>query len=98
MSRPSRNGSARPGLRLKKACREGRTLGFVDESGLSEKCPVTHTWAPRGQTPVIQQSFTWKQMSAIAGLSWWRFYFRFFAGAIKSELDLPGFIENYVNN
>jgi transposase len=68
----------------KKARREGRTLVFIDESGLSEKCPVTTTWAPRGQTPVIQQSFTWKQMSAIAGLSWWRFYFRFFAGAIKS--------------
>lgn len=58
---------------------------FIDESGLSEKCPLTRTWAPRGQTPVIQQSFTWKQMSAIAGLSWWRFYFRFFAGAVKSE-------------
>lgn len=24
-------------------------------------------------------------MSAIAGLSWWRFYFRFFNGAIRSE-------------
>jgi hypothetical protein len=24
-------------------------------------------------------------MSAIAGLSWWRFYFRFFDGAVKSE-------------
>jgi transposase len=68
----------------KKARREGRTIVFIDESGLSEKCPVTTTWAPKGQTPVIQQSFTWKQMSAIAGLSWWRFYFRFFAGAIKS--------------
>lgn len=45
---------------------------------------MTRTWAPKGQTPVIQQSFTWKQMSAIAGLSWWRFYFRFFDGAIKS--------------
>lgn len=33
---------------------------------------------------MIQQSFTCKQMSAIAGLSWWRFYFRFFVGAIKS--------------
>ena len=69
----------------KKSLREGRTIVFIDESGLSEKCPVTRTWAPRGHTPVIQQSFTWKQMSAIAGLSWWRFYFRFFAGAIKSE-------------
>lgn len=46
---------------------------------------MTRTWAPRGQTPVIQQSFTWKQMSAIAGLSFWRFYFRFFPGAVKSE-------------
>jgi transposase len=68
----------------KKARREGRTIVFIDESGLSEKCPVTRTWALRGQTPVIQQSFTWKQMSAIAGLSWWRFYFRFFDGAIRT--------------
>ena len=69
----------------KKARREGRTIVFIDESGLSEKCPVTRTWARRGQTPVIQQSFSWSQMSAIAGLSWWRFYFRFFKGAVKSE-------------
>jgi transposase len=68
----------------KNARREGRTIVFIDESGLSEKCPVTRTWALKGQTPVIQQSFTWKQMSAIAGLSWWRFYFRFFEGAIRS--------------
>jgi transposase len=52
---------------------------------LSKKCPVTRTWARRGQTPVIQQSFSWSQMSAIAGLSWWRFYFRFFKGTVKSE-------------
>lgn len=45
---------------------------------------MTRTWAPKGQTPIIQQSFTWKQMSAIAGLSWWRFYFRFFE-AIRSQ-------------
>ena len=69
----------------KKARCEGRTIVFIDESGLSEKCPVTRTWAPRGQTPVIQQSFTWKQMSAITGLSWWRFCFRFFDGAIRGE-------------
>lgn len=51
---------------------------------MSEKCPVTRTWGLRGHTPVIQQSFTWKQMSAIAGLSWWRFYFRFVDGAVTS--------------
>ena len=68
----------------KNARRQGRTIVFIDESGLSEKCPVTRTWGLRGQTPVIQQSFTWKQISAVAGLSWWRFYFRFFPGAINS--------------
>jgi len=34
---------------------------------------------------VLQHSFTWKQLSAIAGLSFWQFYFRFFPGAIRSE-------------
>lgn len=68
----------------KNAARQGRTIVFVDESGLSEKCPVTRTWALKGHTPVIQQSFTWKQISAVAGLSWWRFYFRFFDGPIRS--------------
>ena len=68
----------------KNAARQGRTIVFIDESGLSEKCPVTRTWGLKGHTPVIQQSFTWKQISAVAGLSWWRFYFRFFAGAIRS--------------
>ncbi|MFN8836590.1 MAG: IS630 family transposase [Betaproteobacteria bacterium] len=69
----------------KKSKREGRTIVFIDESGLSEKYPVTRTWGLRGHTPVMQQSFTWKQMSAIAALSWWRFYFRFFRGSVKSE-------------
>ena len=34
---------------------------------------------------MLQHSFTWKQLSAIAGLSFWQFYFRFFPGAIRSE-------------
>jgi transposase len=42
------------------------------------------TWAPKGQTPVLQYSFNWKQLSLIAGVTFWRFYFRFFRGAIKA--------------
>ena len=34
---------------------------------------------------MLQHSFDWKQLSAIAGLSFWQFYFRFFPGAIRSE-------------
>lgn len=69
----------------KKAKREGRTIVFIDESGLSERPSVARTWSLRGHTPVLQHSFTWKQLSAIAGLSFWNFYFRFFPGAIRSE-------------
>lgn len=69
----------------KKAQREGRTILFIDESGLSERPSVIRTWSLRGHTLVLQHSFTWKQLSAIAGLSFWQFYFRFFPGAIRSE-------------
>ena len=41
------------------------------------------TWAPKGETPVLQYSFNWQQLSLMAGVSFWRLYFRFFHGAIK---------------
>jgi len=66
------------------AARQGRVIVFIDESGLSERPCRARTWAPKGQTPILQYSFSWKQLSAIAGVSFWRFYFRFFAGSIKS--------------
>jgi len=66
------------------AARQGRIIVFIDESGLSERPCRARTWAPRGQTPVLQYSFSWKQLSVIAGVSFWRFYFRLFPGSIKS--------------
>ena len=68
----------------KKAKNEGRTIVFIDESGLSERPHRCRTWAPRGQTPVLQYHFNWKSLSAIAGVTWWNFYFRLFPGAIRS--------------
>lgn len=72
------------GRAKKIAARQRRVIVFIDESGLSERPCRARTWAPRGETPVLQYSFSWKQLSMIAGLSFWRFYFRFFPGAIKS--------------
>ena len=66
------------------AARQGRIIVFIDESGLSERPCRARTWAPKGQTPVLQYSFSWKQLSVMAGVSFWRFYFRFFKGSIKS--------------
>jgi transposase len=67
----------------KNAARRGQTIVFVDESGLSERPTRVRTWAPRGQTPVLQYSFSWHQLSAIAGVTFWQFYFRLFPGSIK---------------
>lgn len=68
----------------KKARRQRRVIVFVDESGLSTRPHRVRTWAPRGQTPVLHETFNWKSLSLIAGLSLWRFYFRIHAGSIKS--------------
>jgi hypothetical protein len=57
---------------------------FIDESGLSERPCRVRTWAPKGQTPVLQYSFNWKQLSVIAGVSFWRFYFRLYGGTIRT--------------
>ena len=42
------------------------------------------TWAPRGQTPVLQYHFNWKVLSAIAGITWWNFYFRLYRKTIRA--------------
>jgi DDE superfamily endonuclease len=39
---------------------------------------------PRGQTPVLQYAFTWKTLSAIAGVTWWNFYFRLYPGSVRA--------------
>jgi transposase len=68
----------------KNAARLGQTIVFVDESGLSERPHRCRTWAPRGQTPVLQYHFNWKWLSAMAGVTWWNFYFRLFPGTVRS--------------
>jgi transposase len=69
----------------KKARREARILVFIDESGLSQRPHRCRTWAPRGQTPILQYNFNWKSLSVAAGLTLWNFYFRIYAGTIKKE-------------
>ena len=33
---------------------------------------------------MLQYHFNWKTLSAVAGVTWWNFYFRLFPGAIRS--------------
>jgi transposase len=60
-------------------------LVFIDESGLSQRPHRCRTWAPRGQTPVLQYNSNWKSLSVAAGLTVWNFYFRIYAGTVKKE-------------
>jgi hypothetical protein len=70
---------------LKKAQKEGRTIVLIDESGLSQRPHRCRTWAPRGQTPVLQYHFNWKTISIAAGMTFWNFYFRIFDKAVGKE-------------
>jgi transposase len=85
MSMPCAVGNAAPGRPLKKAQREGRLIVFVDESGISERPTRVRTWAPKGQTPVIQFHFNWNHVSVIAGLTRTNCLFRLHEGSIKKE-------------
>ncbi len=69
----------------KKAKREGRLIVFIDECGLSERPTRVRTWAPKGQTPIIQFHFNWTHVSVIAGLSPTHCLFRLHEGSIKKE-------------
>jgi len=81
----------------KNAQKQGRTIVFIDESGLSERPHRRRTWAPRGQTPVLQYHFTWKTLSAAAGITWWNFYFRLFPGTIRSP-QVVEFLEHLLRH
>jgi len=82
---PSSGGRMNAGQILKKAQTEGRTIVFIDESGLSQRPHRCRTWAPRGQTPVLQYHFNWKTISVAARMTWWNFYFQIFEKAMGQE-------------
>ena len=56
------------------------------------------TWAPKGQTPLLRHTFNWDNLGAIAGLTWWNFYFRLFEGSIKSPqvIEFLGHLQRHL--
>lgn len=52
----------------KTARRQNALILFEDESGVSLLPSVRATWAPRGQTPVLQHHFAWKRLSIVGVL------------------------------
>jgi len=76
-----------------RAAREGRTIVFVDESGLSQRPARKRTWAPQGQTPVLEFNFNWKKLSAIGGVSLTNIYFELHEGSVRSA-EVVAFIKH----
>jgi transposase len=64
-------------------------VSLCDETGISERPTRGRTWASIGQHPGAAGSFRWTNLSLIAGVTFWRFYFRLLSGAIRS----PQFVE-----
>ncbi|MCH6574025.1 MAG: IS630 family transposase [Bacteroidetes bacterium] len=56
---------------------------FIDESGLSLKPHRCRTWAPRGETPVLEFNFNWEKLSVAAGITFRNFYFQLYPEAIR---------------
>jgi len=73
---------------------------FIDESGLSQRPHRCRTWSPKGQTPVLQYSFNWKKLSAVAGITWWNFYFQLHTGSIRSPqvVEFLSHLKRHINN
>ena len=82
---------------LKKARKQDRTIVFIDESGLSQKPHRCRTWAPRGETPLLEFNFNWQKLSVSAGLTLRNFYFRLYPGAI-GELEVIDFLKALVRH
>lgn len=81
-----------PKLR-EKARLEERTIVFVDECGFSQKSTAKKTWAPTGETPIIEMNFNWDKLSVIGGISLKSIYFQIHEDTIKSA-QVIGFLEH----
>ena len=49
----------------KKGLQIGALLGFLDETGFSDRPTVRRTWSPKGKTPVIPTAGGWKNRTLI---------------------------------
>ncbi|MFT3990943.1 MAG: IS630 family transposase [Luteolibacter sp.] len=70
---------------------------FIDETGVSTRPHRVRTWAPRGKTPVLHETFGWKSLSIIGAISLWRILFHIHPGSIKGP-QVVGFLRALVRH
>ena len=64
---------------------------------MSQKPHRCRTWAPRGETPLLEFNFNWQKLSVSAGLTLRNFYFRLYPGAI-GRLEVIDFLKALVRH
>ena len=80
-----------PKLR-RRAKAHGADIFFLDEAGIRSDSPLGRTWAPRGQTPVVQTSGRRQAVNAISAVNArGSFWYRTFTGTLNS-ICLPHFL------
>ncbi len=55
----------------------------MDESGLTQKPAAKRTWAPQGETPILELNFNWKKLSVIGGITLQSIYFQLHEDSVK---------------
>lgn len=86
----------------KKGALEKMRLGFLDESGISERPTVRRTWAPRGKTPVIASTGSWSVRTVVGVITCTpegddpKLYIRIFNGSIHKE-EIVRFLKELKN-
>lgn len=81
-----------------KAAEEGRTIIFVDESGLTQKPAAKRTWAPQAETPILEMNFNWDTLSVIGGISLKSIYFQIHEESVKADqvIEFLEHLQRYV--
>lgn len=78
----------------KKGAKLNARIAFLDESGISERPAVRRTWAPKGKTPIIFSTGSWKTRSVVGVIACSptgenpRLYIRIFRGAVRKEDEI----------
>jgi transposase len=78
----------------KKARREGRTIVFVDESGLYLLPFLAKTYAPAGATPILRVRLAQEHLSIIGGITeQGRLYLRKYSHTVRQQ-EVVAFLEH----
>ena len=88
-------GEQRPGLQGGPAHVAAQGHHVVPQPGVLEErgCGRRRARCAQGKTPILQYSFTWNQLSAVAGVTFWNIYFKLVNGAVRAP-ELVAFLKN----